>query len=452
MTVGEKTETKLDASFPLHERARAGRLTPAEWLLLLVLGAVQFTNVMDFVIVMPLGPQLMRELDILPQQFGFMVSVYGFSASLAGLLAAWFIDRFDRKKALLFLYGGFTVGTLCCAAAPSYPFLVVARTLTGGFGGIMGATMLAIIGDVFPDSRRGTATGVVMSAFSVASILGVPAGLYLANLNSWATPFWVLGGLSVAVLGLTRGVLPSLRGHLGRGHSVTPWEVLRDPNHLRAYVFMTALVMSTFMVIPYIAAYAVANVGRQETELPYIYLCGGIASLLTLTWFGRLSDRFGKLVVFRILVVLAMIPTFLLTNLPPVPLALVLVISTLFMVTTAGRMVPAMAMITACSLPRYRGSFMSINASVQHMAMGLAAQVGGLLLHKAEDGRLTGFATIGILAACAMMLSIILAGRLRPVDLGPESAITPDPNMDPTAPALPDGTDEVILRPSEAAP
>jgi predicted MFS family arabinose efflux permease len=452
--IEEKAAAKPEASAFDGARVRPGRLTPAEWLLLLILGAVQFTNVIDFVIVMPLGPQFMRDLEILPRQFGVLVSVYGFTASLAGLLAAWFIDRFDRKKALLFLYGGFTVGTLLCAVAPNYSFLVAARAVTGGFGGIMGATILAIIGDVFPDSRRGTATGVVMSAFSVASILGVPAGLYLANLSGWPAPFWVLGGLSLAILFLVRGVLPPLRGHLahGRYQAVNPLEVLRNPNHIQAYVLMTALVMSTFMVIPYIAAYAVANVGRQEPELPYIYLCGGATTLVTLPLVGRLSDRFGKLLVFRILVLLALIPTFLITNLPPVSLALVLVVSTLFMVTTSGRMVPAMAMITACSLPRYRGSFMSINASVQHMASGLASLVGAALLHKTEDGTLTGFSTIGVLAACAMVLSAILAGRLRPADIGSETADAADGQPDPSEPFLRGRPDGVALTPSEALP
>jgi predicted MFS family arabinose efflux permease len=212
---------------------------------------------------------------------------------------------------------------------------------------------------------------------------------------------------------------------------------------------MTALVLSTFMVVPYIAAYSVANVGRQESELPYIYLAGGATTLVTLTVFGRLSDRFGKLLVFRILALLALIPTFLITNLPPVSLGVVLLVSTLFMVMTSGRMVPAMAMITACSQPRYRGSFMSINAAVQHLASGLAALLGAALLHKTEDGRLTGFATIGVLAGCAMVLSVILAGRLRPVDNETEmdkAAVEAAPSES----FVPIRADGVVLAPSEA--
>lgn len=424
---------------PAGRRPRSAHLNRWEWLLLLVLAVIQFTNMMDFMIVLPLGPQYMRELGISPRQFGFLVSVYGFSASLAGILAAWSLDRFDRKTAVLFLYAGFTLSTLLCAVAPSYHSLVLARTVAGGFGGVLGAMVLAIVGDAFPDGKRGTAMGVVMSAFSVASIAGVPAGLFLAQHLGWRAPFAVLGVASLVVWLGARAVLPPLRSHLveGRGRTVNPWMVLTRPTHLRAYVLMLSLVMSTFMVIPYIAAYMVANVGRSEDELPYLYLCGGIATLLTLTPVGRLADRFGKLRIFRSLALLSVLPTLWLTNLPPVPLALALTASTLFMVITAGRMVPVMALITASALRRVRGSFMSINASVQHLAAGLAALTAGSILDKEPDGRLTGFTLIGILSATSMVLSVVLAGRLRPAVESAEDEPAEDPVTPDSAIALP---------------
>ncbi len=281
-------------------RDAASGLTRAEWLLLLALAAVQFTHIIDFVIMMPLGPQFKKDLQLSDQWFGFLVSAYAFSAALAGLLAAWFIDRFDRKTSLLWLYGGFTMGTLCCAAAPTYPLLLAARAVTGAFGGVVAASILAIIGDAFPGARRGRAMGAIMSSFSVASIAGVPAGLYLANLMGWRAPFAVLAGLSAAVLVLVRFVLPPMRGHLVRGRpSANVWAVFVQPTHLRAYLLMTALVMSTFMIVPYLASYLVSNAGRSERELPYVYLCGGLCTLVTMTLFGTLSDRLGKLPVFR---------------------------------------------------------------------------------------------------------------------------------------------------------
>jgi predicted MFS family arabinose efflux permease len=416
------------------------RLTRPEWGLLLVLAAVQFTHIMDFVIMMPLGPEFATALDLSTAEFGWLVSVYGFSASLSGLLAAWFLDRFDRKQALLFLYAGFTAGTLLCAAAPGYALLLVARAVAGGFAGVMAANVLAVVGDVFPESRRGTAMGVVMSAFSLASIAGVPSGLFLANQFGWRTPFAALGVLSVAVLALAWYLLPPLRGHLARGPArpVSTWEVMTHPTHLRAYALMVVLVLSTFTIIPYLSLYLVNNVGLLKEELPYVWLCGGLATLLTMTPVGRLSDRFGKLRVFRTVALFTLLPTLLLTNLPAVGLVVALLATTLFMVATAGRMVPAMAMITASALPRYRGSFMSINASVQQMAAGLAPLVSGALLKETENGApLEGFRVVGLLAATVMVCSVILAGRLRPADAGLAAPAAAEPPVEPPAPTDP---------------
>jgi predicted MFS family arabinose efflux permease len=387
------------------------------------MAAVQFTHISDFVIMMPLGPQFKKDLHLSDQQFGFLVSAYAFSAALAGLLAAWFIDRFDRKTSLLWLYAGFMAGTLCCAAATNYALLLAARAVTGAFGGVVAASILAIVGDAFPGPRRGRAMGAIMSAFSVASIAGVPAGLYLANLLTWRAPFVVLAGLSAAVFVLVSFVLPPMRGHLVRGRQITKvWSVLIQPTHLRAYLLMSALVMSTFMIVPYLASYLVANTGRTEAELPYVYLCGGLATLGTMTLIGWLSDRFGKLRMFRILAVLTLAPILLVTNLPVVALTTTLLISTLFMVTTSGRMVPAMALITASAAPRNRGSFLSVNASVQQAAAGLAAALGGLMLGSAENGAMTGFPMVGGLACTATLLSVWLAGKVRSA-VGGEDAV-----------------------------
>lgn len=404
-------------------RGATSGLTGREWLLILVLSAVQFTHILDFVIMMPLGPQFKKDLHLSDQWFGFLVSAYAFSAALAGLLAAWFIDRFDRKTALMGLYAGFTIGTLCCGAAPNYTFLLAARALTGAFGGVVAACVLAIIGDAFPGMRRGRAMGAIMSAFSVASIVGVPAGLYLANLMNWRAPFLALAGLSAAVMFLVGFVLPPMRGHLGRGRPrVNLWNIFLEPTHLRAYLLMTALVLSSFMIVPYLASYLVANTGRTEAELPYVYLCGGLATLVTMTYFGWLSDRLGKLPVFRCLALFTLVPILLVTNLPVAGLATTLLISTLFMVATSGRMIPAMALITASSAPRNRGSFLSVNASVQQAAAGLAAALGGLLLGQGANGEMTGFPVVGVLACVATLSSIWLAGHLRTA-VGGEDAI-----------------------------
>jgi predicted MFS family arabinose efflux permease len=408
---------------------RWGWFTGAELVLLLVLGAVQFTHVMDFMIVLPLGPAYQREMGITQLQFGFIGSAYAFSACLSGLVAAWFLDRFDRKRILLFLYAGFTVGTLLCAVAPDYVTLIAARAVTGAFGGIAGANVLAIVGDAFPEERRGRAMGVVMSAFSCASIAGVPAGLWVAVFLGWRMPFAVLGGASAGVLLLAAWALPPLRGHLthGRPEAAGTLAVLCHPAHARAYVLMLVLVVSTSMIFPYLAQYLEYNVGRTDVEVPWVYVCGGLASLVTLNIIGKLADRFGKLPVFRVIAVFCVLPTLLVTNLPPVSLAAALAVSTVFMVATSGRMVPAMSLITSCVVPRYRGSFLSLNASVQQFGFGVAVVLGGAILGQTDKtSPLTGFPTVGILAAVAMLASVYLAGTLRPADEGPEAAIAVD--------------------------
>jgi predicted MFS family arabinose efflux permease len=410
-----------------HPGGGATPLSRREWLLLLVLAAVQFTHIVDFMIIMPLGPVYMREMGLSSYQFGSVVAAYTIAAGLAGLLAARVVDRFDRKSALLTLYAGFTAGTFFCAIAPNYPLLLAARTVAGGFGGVSAAVILAIIGDTFADARRGFATGVIMSSFSVASIVGVPLGLQLADTLGWHAPFAALAALSLAVLTLAAMVLPPLRGHF-HDHTTRPgttWDVLTDPNHLRAFALMVALVLSTSMIVPFLATYLVANVGLRQDELKYMYLCGGLATLLMLAPVGRLADRFGKLPVFRVLAIATLASIISVTNLPRgLSLTVVLVLTTVFMVTTAGRMVPAMALITASSAPRERGSFMSLNAAVQHLSLGAAAELGGVLLPLDAQGAMVGFPFIGLIACLATAVSLVLAGRLRPApggDLAPDS-------------------------------
>jgi predicted MFS family arabinose efflux permease len=415
-------------------------------MLLLVLAAVQFTHIVDFMIIMPLGSRFINaeeqaqsgSFHLTPGQFGLVVSAYTISAGIACLLATRFLDRFDRKRALLVLLGGFTLGTLLCAVATNYPLLLMARAVAGAFGGVCAANVLAIIGDAFHHSRRGTANGVVMSAFSVASIVGVPLGLYLTEYFGWRSVFIVLGGLASVVLLLAAWVLPSLRGHL-RHHEApaSTWEVATDPNHVRAYALMLSLVGSSFLIVPYLPTFLVGNVGLDESALKYMYLFGGLTTLLTLPRIGRLADRLGKLPVFRVFALGAMVPLFLITVLPHgLGLVAVLSVTTLMFVMTSGRMVPAMALITNSSSPQVRGSFMSLNSAVQQFGAGLASAVGGLLLGKAEGGELTGYPLIGLLGCVAALASVYLAGHLRAAPGGesaPDTSAVQDPEPEPAA-------------------
>jgi predicted MFS family arabinose efflux permease len=415
-------------------------LTRAQWLLLIVLAAVQFTHSMDFMVMMPLGPQCRQELSISPAQFASVVASYGFSAALAGLLAAWFIDRFDRKSALLVLYAGFTAGTLLCAVAPGYETLLLARSVAGAFGGIVAAFVLVIIGDAFPETQRGRATGMVMTAFSVASIAGLPVGILLGNRFGVRTPFAGLGALSIAIGILAYWVLPSLRSHLSHRHASTAetWSVLVRPAHLRAYAFTTMLVMGSFTIAPNFSDYLVHNVGRDKEDLVYVYLCGGLLTFFTLPRVGRLADRFGKPIVFRLLAGCTLLTLLVVSNLPAAPLGPMLVVTTLFWIVTSGRWVPAMAMVTSSVRPRYRGSFMSVNSSVQQMAMGLASVVAGAVVGEGASGELTGYPVAGLIAAVSTAVSMVLVGRLRKAEEVVETPTEVDaPAKSPTlAPAL----------------
>ena len=416
-------------------------MTRQEKFLLFVLAAVQFTHIMDFMIVMPLGPQLMRLFSIEPHQFSAVVSAYTFSAGLFGFAGAFFLDRFDRRTALLWLSVGFATGTLLCALAPNYELLLIARAATGAFGGILGALVLAIVGDVFPLERRASAMGIVMAAFSVASVFGVPFGLYLASAFSWHAPFLFLGGVGALLIGAIVVWVPSLRGHLVGGEVAAqrknPLRVVTNvagsPNQLRALLFMLLLMMGQFTIIPLLATYMVRNVGFSEAQLTLIYLCGGALTIFTSPLIGRWADRTGHRRVFTVFMLINLVPLLLVTHLPPTHVALVLTITTLFFVCGGGRMIPAMSMITATVLPQNRGSFMSINASVQQLSAGLAAYVAGLIVTERADGSLLHYDVVGYLAVACTLAAIWAGRRLRTVEEVPAAPAGVAAARNPTA-------------------
>ncbi|MEO8037880.1 MAG: MFS transporter [Betaproteobacteria bacterium] len=391
---------------------------PRERALLGLLAAIQVTHIMDFMMMMPLGPQLMRVFQVTPHEFGLLVSAYTFGAAASGFLAAFHIDRFDRKIALLGIYSGFVVTTLLCAIAPGFWTLLVARAAAGVFGGIAGAVVYAIIGDLIPEARRGAATGVLSSAFSLAAIAGVPIGLFLANRYTWRAPFAFLTVASLLLWTISARLLPKIDRHLKTRRSVSAAKQLQavfaDRNHLQAFALTATLMFAGFSVIPFISPYMVANVGLAETDLPYLYFAGGLATLFTSRWIGRLSDRHGKRRMFRIVATISMLPLMITTNLPPVPVPLAICASVIFMVFVSGRFVPLMAMVTGSVAPRLRGSFLVFNSSIQQLFAGLAAYSGGLIMGRAADGRITHYWVVGLLAVAATLACIWLSGMVQP--------------------------------------
>ncbi len=406
----------------------AERFSLPQWLLLLILAAVQLIHIVDFIILMPLGPHLQRDLGLLARAFGVVVSAYGIAACLSGLLLAPWLDRFDRKPTLLVLFTGFTLGTLLCAAAPNFWALLAGRFVAGAFGGVAGSVVNAIVGDAFPPSRRGAAMGVVMSAFSIASIAGVPLGLLLAGLpgQSWRSPFAVLGGAGFVLILFAAWVMPSIAGHLEGDHErATFWEVLSRPAHRPAFVLILLLAITSFLLFPYVPTFLVKNLGLNEsTELPLIYVFGGGATLVSMNVIGRLADRFAKLTVFRVMALVTMVVMVLLTCLPPgTSLAATLTVTTLLFIFSSGRMVPGMAMVTGAAEQRVRGSFMSIISSVQQLGAGVAPLVSALFVRDEEAGAmLTGFPIAGLLSAVAGLGTLVVAGLLRPAGEGVKEA------------------------------
>jgi len=397
-------------------------LTPKrERWLLLTLASIQFTSVLDFMVMMPLGPQLTELFGISAGEFGFLVSAYTFAAGLSGLLAATYIDRFGRKRMMLTLYPLFGVAALACSFAPTFAWLMLARVASGFFGGVLMALSQTIVAEVIPFERRGRAMGVVMTSFSVATVAGVPLSLFLASHFNWHAPFLAIALMvSVCALGAAK-TLPSLKGHLvahPSGDSAPSMLanlrlVLVDPNHLRAYAMSSSMVFAGFAVIPYITLYLQGNAGFKPEQIPYVYLTGGVCTLISARFIGHWSDRAGKAYAFRRLALLMPVPLLAMTLSADLPMVGVLLVSSMLFVVMSGRMIPGMALIGASADPRRRGSFMTLNSAVQSLAMGLAALVGGQILGRDGNGHLTHYWMAALLGGGASLLSFVLASKLR---------------------------------------
>ena len=392
-----------------------------EKLLLFILAMVQFTHILDFMIIMPLGSQFMRIFDISPRQFSLIVSAYAGSAFVMGLFSAMFIDRFGRKQALFFTYIGFTIGTIACAMAPGYYFFLAARSITGAFGGILGALVLSVIGDTIPLKRRASAMGTVMTAFSVASVLGVPAGIYLAAEFSWRAPFLAVGGMAVALAFGIFFFMPPLRAHLESGLvQRNPFRVMGnifgDANQRLALLFTVILMLGHFTIIPFIAPYMQLNIGFSDYQVTYIYFIGGMLTVFLLPFFGRLADRHGHAKVFTVSSLFALFSIFAITNLPAVSIVLALCATSSFFVVASGRNVPAMTMVTSVVQPESRGSFMSVRSSVQEMALALSSLVAGLIITENGDGSLGNYQYVGYIAIVMSLVAVALAWRLKLAD------------------------------------
>jgi predicted MFS family arabinose efflux permease len=388
-------------------------------LILILLAALNFTHILDFMILMPLGNYLMPYFGISPQAFSLLVSAYTISAAISGFGAAFFVDRYDRKKVLLLAYTGFLLGTVACGLAPVYEALLAARIVAGLFGGMIGAQVLSIVADTIPYERRGAAMGVVMSAFAIASTFGVPFALYLSNLLSWHAPFFFVASVGALLLPLLMRYLPSVTKHLEqsevpRSRMTIIQDVLSNKDQYNALIFSGLIMFGHFVIIPFINPYMEFNVGFSRTITPLIYLTGGVCSFLASNILGRVADRYGKLNVF-IWCTLGALPLILtITHLPPLQwYGPVLVLFGVWFIMATGRGVAAGALISQVVVPAQRGSFQSFNSSVQQLGTGLASLLAGFIVSKdAGTGRLVHFNAAGYISVAALAICVWLSRRI----------------------------------------
>ena len=383
------------------------------------LAGIQFTHILDFMIMMPLGPEFIRELNINTHQFGLLLSSYTFAAAAAGIFATYYVDRFERRQLLLSLYALFIIATFACGLAPNYEALFIARAFAGAFGGILGSLVQTIVADSIPFERRGKALGTVMAAFSVSTVAGVPLGLFLANhipSLGWRAPFFFIALISSLILYLGYRNIPKIAGHLDHVHEGSRLSqvlnILIAPQHVKAFVFMALIMITGFSVIPYIALYFTSNVGISNSYISLIYLCGGVATLMSSRFIGHMSDKYGKVTVFRVLAIVSLVPLLVTTNLPVTPLWIVLINSTAFFILVSGRMIPAMAMVSQVVENKIRGTFMSLVGSVQMLSSGIASVLAGWIVTIGPDGMMQHYNLVGYGAAICGLLTFWLVGYI----------------------------------------
>lgn len=393
-------------------------MSKKERILLFLLAGLNFTHILDFMIMMPLSNYLIPAFKITAFQFSILVASYSISAFISGLIIAMVIDRFDRKRSLLFAYAGFLIGTIACGFTSTYGLLLSARIMAGFFGGIIGAQVLSIVADLFVYERRGTAMGAVMSAFAAASILGVPLSLYLTNLFkfNWHVPFLLIGSVGILLVPLIIRFIPIMTGHIKKERKESAFSVLSIVFKVReqrsVLLFSGLLMMGHFLIIPFINPYIEFNKGFSKDIIPLIYLFGGIASLAAAILLGRYSDRVGKLPVFLWSVFLSLFMVVIITRMPNVHFSLVLCFFAFWFVMATSRAVTAQAMISEVVKPEQRGSFMCINGSVQQLGSGLAALSAGAIVITEKSGKISNYNWVGYLSILVLVGSMLLGHRV----------------------------------------
>ena len=405
------TEQTLAAPIDTPE-PRIGGFSRYQSALVALLALVQFTIILDFTIMSPLGAIIMPSLGISATQFGVAVSAYAFSAGISGIFAAGFADRFDRKRLLLFFYVGFTLGTVLCALAPNYHVLMAGRIVSGLFGGVMGSVVLAIVTDLFALHLRGRVMGFVQTAFAASQVLGIPAGLFLSNHWNWHVSFGALVALSIATMISVMLLMRPVNAHLALKQDRNAFAHLiatvGQPHYTLAFMVTTLLATGGYMLMPFGSAYTVNNLGIDIVHLPTVYLVSGLFSIAIGPLVGRASDSFGKFPTFAFGTALSIIMVLIYTHLGHVSLTAAIAVNVLMFAGIFSRMIPSQALISAIPEPSQRGSFSAVSASLQQLSGGFGSVLAAAIIAQNADGTLRHFDWLGYIVAATALVSLTL--------------------------------------------
>ena len=392
-------------------------LTRYQWLTVAILALTQFTVVLDFMVMSPLGDLLMKDFKVKPDQFGIVVSSYALAAGISGFLTAGFADRFDRKRLLVFFYSGFILGTLFCGMAESYNQLVWARILTGLFGGVMSSISMAIVADIFSLEQRGRVMGFMQMGFGLSQIVGIPLSLFIADMYHWQTPFYLIVGLSVGMLLAILLALKPINAHLALKRENSAFKhllaTIKNRNYRIGFMATAFMSLGGYFMMPWGSTFAVNNVGISQKELPLLFMIVGISTFMIMPLIGWLADKVNKFQLFMLASLVMIGSVLVYVHLGETTLFVLIVVNIFMMGGIMARMVPSQALTTSVPEAKDRGAFMSINSSLQQMAGGVAAMIGGKIVWQySPSAPLMNFDLLGYVVIAVILINIYLTYRV----------------------------------------